>query len=107
MNEQLFKIVSGDPAAAIATLKEKGVRVLQRVGNRLIIDGELPPKIAAEVSKVVQSAPAEPLAKIPDKIADEEIGQLALRHRQTEAFRRSKRKRATEGEEWDKVFQRW
>jgi hypothetical protein len=107
MNEQLFKIVEGDPAAAIATLKEKGVRVLQRVGNRLIIDGELTPKIAAEVSKVVQRETVEPLAKVPDKIADEEIGLLAVRHRQTEAFRRSKRKRATEGEEWDKVFERW
>jgi hypothetical protein len=107
MKEQLLRIVEGDPAAAIATLKEKGVRVLQRVGNRVIIEGELTPKVAAEVSKIVQSAPVEPLAAVPAKIADEEIGLLALRHRQTEAFRRSKRKRATEGEEWDKVFARW
>lgn len=107
MKEQLLRIVEGDPAAAIATLKEKGVRVLQRVGNRVIIEGELTPKIAAELSKVVQSAPVEPLAAVPAKIADEEIGLLAIRHRQTEAFRRSKRNRATEGEEWDKVFARW
>lgn len=107
MKEQLLRIVEGDPAAAIATLKEKGVRVLQRVGNKVIIEGELTPKVAAEVSRVVQSAPAEPLAGVPAKIADEEIGQLAIRHRQTEAFRRSKRNRATEGEEWDKVFERW
>ena len=106
MTQQLLKIVSGDPAVAIATLKEKGVRVLQRVGNRLIIKGELTPKITAEVSQLVQSAPAEPLAAIPAKVADEEIGQLAFRHRQTEAFRQSKRKRATEGEQWDKVFER-
>lgn len=107
MKEQLLRIVDGDPAAAIATLKEKGVRVLQRVGNRVIIEGELTPKVAAEVSKVVQTAQVEPLAAVPAKIADEEIGQLAIRHRQTEAFRRSKRNRATEGEEWDKVFERW
>jgi hypothetical protein len=107
MKEQLLRIVEGDPAAAVATLKEKGVRVLQRVGNRVIIEGELTPKVAAELSKVVQSAPVEPLAAVPAKIADEEIGLLAIRHRQTEAFRRSKRKRATEGEEWDKVFARW
>ncbi len=107
MKEQLLRIVEGDPAAAIATLKEKGVRVLQRVGNRVIIEGELTPKVAAEVSKVVQTAPVEPLAAVPAKIADEEIGLLAVRHRQTEAFRRSKRNRATEGEEWDKVFERW
>ena len=107
MKEQLLRIVEGDPAAAIATLKEKGVRVLQRVGNRVIIEGELTPKVAAEVSKVVQTAPVEPLTAVPAKVADEEIGLLAVRHRQTEAFRRSKRNRATEGEEWDKVFERW
>ena len=107
MKEQLLKIVQGDPATATALLKEKGVRVLQRVGHRLIIEGELTPKIAAEVSKVVQTAPAEPLAEIPAKIADEEIGLLAFRHRQTEAFRRSKLKRANDGEPWDKVFERW
>lgn len=107
MKEQLLRIVEGDPAAAIALLKEKGVRVLQRVGNKLIIEGELTPQIASEVSKVVQSAPVEPLAKVPAKVADEEIGELASRLRQTEAFRRSKRKRATEGEEWDKVFEKW
>ncbi len=107
MKEQLLRIVEGDPAAAIALLKEKGVRVLQRVGNRLIVEGELTPEIAAEVSNLVQRASVEPLAEVPAKVADEEIGLLALRHRQTEAFRQSKRKRATEGEEWDKVFERW
>lgn len=107
MKEQLLRIVEGDPAAAIALLKEKGVRVLQRVGNRLIIEGELTPEIAAEVSKVVQSAPVEPLAEEPAKVADKEIGPLALGYQQTEAFLRSKRQRTTEGEEWDKVFERW
>ena len=107
MKEQLLRIVSGDPAAAIALLKERGVRVLQRVGNRLIIEGELSPKFANEVSKVVQPEPAQPLEQVPEKVADEEIGQLAARRRQSEAFRRSKLKRATEGEEWDKVFERW
>jgi hypothetical protein len=106
MKEQLLRIVEGDPVAATAMLREKGVRVLQRVGHSLIIEGELTPKIAAEVSNVVPSAPAKPLAQVPAKVADEEIGQLALRHRQTEAFRQSKRKRATEGEPWDKVFER-
>ena len=53
MNEQLLRIVGGDPDAAIAMLKNRGVRVLQRMGNRLIIEGELKPKFAAEVSKVV------------------------------------------------------
>ena len=107
MKEQLLRIIAGDPATAIALLKEKGVRVLQRVGNRLIIEGELTPKTAAEVSKVVQSAPVEPLAEVPAKVADEELGLLAFRHRQTEAFRRSKLKRTNEGEEWDKIFERW
>ena len=88
-------------------LKEKGVRVLQRVGNTLIIEGELTRKFAAEVSKVVQPTPAEAVVEVPNKVADEEIGQLALRHRQTEAFRQSKRSRANEGEDWDKVFERW
>ena len=107
MNEQILKVVAGDPAAAIAMLKEKGVRVLQRVGNRLIIDGELTRKFAAEVSKVVQAEPAEPLAEVPANVADEEIGQLALRHSQTEAFRQSKRNRPNVGEQWDKILERW
>ena len=107
MKEQLLRIVAGDPAAAIALLKQRGVRVLQRVGNKLIIEGELTPKFATEVSKIVQPEPAEPLPAVPAKVADEEIGLLAFRHRQTEAFRRAKLKRATEGEEWDKVFERW
>lgn len=107
MKEQLLRIVEGDPSAVVALLKEKGVRVLQRVGNRLIIEGELTPTIAAEVSNVVQSSPVEPLAKEPAKVADEEIGRLALGYRQSEEFHRSKRKRATEGEQWDKVFERW
>ena len=107
MNEQLLNIVEGDPAAAVALLKEKGVRVLQRVGKRLIIEGELTPNIAAEVSKVAQPAPVEPLAEVPAKVADNEIGLLAFRHRQTEAFRRSKRNRKDEGEPWDQIFQRW
>lgn len=107
MKEQLLRIVEGDPAAAIALLKQKNVGVLQRVGNRLIIDGELPANIAAEVSRVVQPAPVEPLAAIPAQVADEEIGLLASRHRQSEVFRRSKVKRANDGEPWDKVFERW
>jgi hypothetical protein len=107
MKEQLLRIVAGDPAEAIALLKQKNVRVLQRVGNRLIIEGELTANIAAEVSKVVQPAPADPLARIPAEVADEEIGILASRHRQTEVFRRSKLRRANEGESWDKVFERW
>lgn len=107
MKEQLLRIVDGDPAAATALLKEKGVRVLQRVGNRLIIEGELTPKIATEVSKVIRSAPVEPLGEIPAKVDDKEIGLLAFRRRQTEAFRRSKLKRTNEGEAWDKVFERW
>jgi hypothetical protein len=107
MKEQLLRIVEGDPAAAIAVLKQKNVQVLQRVGNTLIIDGELTPKIAAEVSKIVQPTPVEPLAEIPAQVADEEIGILAARHRQTEMFRRSKLKRSNDGESWDKVFERW
>ena len=106
MKEQLLRIVEGDPADAIALLKQKGVRVLQRIGTRLIIEGELTPNIAAEVSKVVQPAPVEPLAEVPAKVADEELGLLAFRHRQTEAFRRSKLNRRDEGEPWDKVFER-
>ena len=107
MNEQLLNIVEGDPAAAVALLKEKGVRVLQRVGNKLIVEGGLTPNIAAEVSKVVQSAPVQPLAEVPAKVADEEIGLLAFRLRQTEAFRQSKRNRKDQGEPWDQIFKRW
>lgn len=107
MNEQVLRIVEGDPAAIVAQLKERGVRVLQRVGNRLIIEGEFTSKMASELSKVVQSEPVEPLAKVPAKIADEEIGLAAFRHRHSDAFRQSKRKRETEGETWNKVFERW
>jgi hypothetical protein len=107
MKEQLLRIVEGDPAAAVALLKEKGVRVLQRLGNKLIIEGGLTPKIATEVSKVIQSAPVEPLAEVPAKVADEEIGLLAFRRRQTEAYRQSKLKRTNEDEPWNKVFERW
>ena len=57
------------------------MRVLQRVGNRLIIEGELTPKTAAEVAQVVQSAPVEPLTEVPAKVADEDLGLLAFRHR--------------------------
>ena len=106
MKEQLLRIVEGDPAAAIALLKEKRVQVLQRMGSRLIIAGELTPNIAAEVSKVVQPAPVEPLSEVPAKVADNELGLLAFRHRQTEAFRQSKRNRRDDGEPWDKVFER-
>ncbi len=107
MKEQILEIIEGDPVAAIALLKEKRVQVLQRVGSRLIIAGELTPTIAAEVSKVVQPATVEPLAEVPAKIADNEIGLLAVRHRQTEAFRQSKLTRTNEGEPWDKVFESW
>ena len=107
MKEQLLRIVEGDPAAAVALLKQMNVRVLQRVGNRLIIEGELTANIAAEVSKVVQPAPVEPLTEIPAQVADQEIGRLASRHRQTEVFRRAKLKRTNDGEPWDKVFERW
>jgi len=107
MKEQLLSIVEGDPAAAVALLKQKNVRVLQRVGSRLIIEGELTANIAAEVSKVVQQAPVDPLTEMPAQVADHEIGLLASRHRQTEVFRRSKLKRANDGEPWDKVFERW
>jgi hypothetical protein len=107
MKEQLLRIVEGDPTAAIALLKQKNVQVLQRVGNTLIVDGELTPNIAAEVSKVVQPTPVTPLAEIPAQVADEEIGILAARHRQTDTFRRSKLKRSNDGESWDKVFERW
>ncbi len=107
MKEQLLRIVEGDPAAVIALLKQKNVQVLQRVGNTLIIEGALTPQIAAEVSKVVQPTRVDPLADMPAQVADEEIGILASRHRQTEMFRRSKLKRANDGEPWDKVFERW
>ena len=107
MKQQFLKIVEGDPTAAIALLEQKNVRVLQRVGHRLVIEGELSANVAAEVSKVVQPTSVDPLAETPAQIADEEIGILAFRHRQTEAFRRSKLKRTNEGESWDKVFERW
>lgn len=106
MKEQLLRIVEGDPAAAIALLKQKRVQVLQRMGDSLIIAGELTPNIAAEVSKIVQPAPVEPLAEVPAKVADNELAELAFRHRQSEAFQQSKRNRRHEGERWDKVFER-
>ena len=107
MKEQPLRIAAGDPAAAVALLKQNGVRVLQRVGHSLIIEGELPPEIAAAVSTTVQIAPVEPLAEVPAQVADEQIAQLAFRQRQTEAFRRSKLQRPNRGESWDKIFERW
>jgi hypothetical protein len=106
MKERLLKIVAGDPAKVIQRLKEKGVRVLHRFGDTIVVEGELSPQLTTEFLSSTRAIPTEPLAEAPADASDEEVALLAFRLRQTEAFRRSKAKRATEGEDWGTIFER-
>lgn len=106
MKERLLKIVEGDPAAVAQLLKEKGVRVLHRFGDILVVEGETAPDLTAEVLRFTRAIPDELLVEASADAGDEDVALLAFRLRQTEAFRRSKAKRATEGEDWGTIFER-
>jgi hypothetical protein len=106
MEEHLLKIVDGDPAEVVQRLKEKGVRVLHRFGDTLVVEGKPAPELETELSKFTREIPATPLAAAPAGARDEEILKLAFQLRQTEGFRRAKRERATEGGDWGEIFER-
>jgi hypothetical protein len=106
MKEQLLKIVGKDPAEAVQALKDKGVQVLHRTGDTVIVEGDLPPNLAGEIAGFTRVIAAEPAAGTSAAANDRDLHSLAFRLRQTEAFRRSKLKRVTEGEDWGEIFKR-
>ncbi len=105
MKEHLMKIVDGDPVEVIQQLKEKGWRVLHRFGNTLVVEGDPLPSSAAEALRLTKVT-AEPLIEMPADVSNESLGLLAFRLRQTEDFRRSKKERANEGEDWGEFLER-
>lgn len=105
LKEHLLKIEHGNPAKLVQQLKEKGVQVLHRFGDTLVVEGKPAPGFTAEVLLSTREIVAEPLSEAPVEANDEDIALLAFRLRQTENFRRSKKKRTTEGESWGEVFE--
>ena len=103
MKEHLLKVSAGDPAEVAKRLKQKGVRVLHRFGDTLVVDGEPNPKVVAEISPSIQAI--QPPAQSTREVSGKEIALQAFRLRQTEAYRRSKTHRKSEGEEWDAIFE--
>lgn len=106
MKEKLLKVPEGDIAQLTQRLKEKGVRVLHRFGDTLVVEGEPASNLLAEVSPSIRAIPSEPPAEAAADVSDKEISLRAFQLRQTQGFRRSKSKRATEGDDWDSIFER-
>jgi hypothetical protein len=104
MKEHLLKIVEGKPVDVVRLLKAKGIRVLHRFKDTLVVEGD--PSSDPEVLRSTRVIATEPLIEVPQDIKDDELLLLAHRVRQTENFRRRKERRATEGEDWDTIFER-
>lgn len=104
MKEHLLKIVEGNPVDVVRLLKAKGIRVLHRFKDTLVVEGD--PSSDPEVLKSTRIVTADPMPEAPEDVADDDLLLLAYRLRQTENFRRRKERRATEGEDWDTIFER-
>jgi hypothetical protein len=104
MKEHLLKIVEGNPDDVVQRLKAKGIRVLHRFKDTLVVEGD--PSSDPEVLESTRVVEAKPLDELPEDVKDDELQLLAYRLRQTEKFRRRKGRRATEDEDWDTIFER-
>ncbi|MBL8398256.1 MAG: hypothetical protein JNL84_08960 [Candidatus Accumulibacter sp.] len=106
MKEHLRKVVQGRPEEAIALLRRRGVRVLHRFGDTLVVEGESVSDPTGEVECATRAVTVEPLAAVPAELRDEDLALLAHRLRLSEGYRRAKERRPDVGEDWDVIFHR-
>lgn len=104
MKEHLRKVVNGEPTAVVEMLRLNGVRVLHRFGDTLVVEGDPVPDLPGDTRRATQAVRVDALTEAPAQLRDEDIGLLAYRLRQTEAYRRTKEQRPDVGEDWGVIF---
>ena len=96
MSEQLVRIRDRE---AIVKIREKGTRVLHRFGDKAVLAEAL----RTPVPGVTAERPTR--FAVPERLAPEEIGELAFAYRQTRQFRNAKDRRPDEGVSMDKIIE--
>ncbi|WP_300454448.1 hypothetical protein [Accumulibacter sp.] len=106
MKEHLRKVVQGRPEAAAALLRRRGVRVLHRFGDTLVVEGNTVSDPTGDVERATRAVAVEPLAVAPAELRDEDLALLAHRLRLSAGYRRAKERRPDVGEDWGVIFER-
>ncbi|MGH1540550.1 MAG: hypothetical protein ACRBHB_09020 [Arenicella sp.] len=104
MKERLIKISGNDPIKAMQELKELGVQVLHRSGDTLVIAADEQTSLTADVARIGRAVSSQPLVITPNAIDDADLTLLAFQLRQTDEFKRGKKQRETDGEDWGEIF---
>jgi hypothetical protein len=105
MSEHLLSVRGKSPAEVSRLLREKGLRVLHRFGSNLVVETASPAGLdSPEVKHVAEAVAAQPLPAAPAVASDGDPPELAFRLRQTGQYRRSRKSRATQDEDWGRVL---
>jgi len=105
MSEQLLAVHNQPPAEVSRLLREKGLRVVHRFGSTLVVESASAQELDSDaVKRVASTVVVPPLADLPADARDDELLLLAFRLRQTERYRRTKRVRSTQDEDWGRIL---
>lgn len=104
MDEQLLRIVEGDSAQIVRQLRRRGIRVVHRFGDIIAVDGDALAGTPLHKLRLPRPLRVEQLSEEDRNSRGDDLLLRAFELQRTEALRRARGNRPSEGRDWGELF---